>query len=221
MVAGPGAGDVEQAPPLVVAHLLVDRLGGVEVGGPQVLAQPELVPAVGRPQHLDAAAVATRLAGHAGHDDDRELHALGRVDRHDAQRLRVGLGQHRLGGPGGVAALPLCPGQVGAQPAVLGLGPGAGLVDDEAQPPPHVPGARAVDRHLEHPPVVDEPGEHLARRQPGAVVVQPPQVRHAARTGWVGGSASGTGRGCSTARRPASTSTGRRRRSRTGASAAR
>ena len=105
MVAGAGAGDVQQPQPFVLVHLLVERLGVIVVAGLDVAAEPERAAAVAGPQHLDRAPGPAGLAGHPGQDDDRELKSLGRVDGHDPQRVGVGFRQYRLGGAGCFLAL--------------------------------------------------------------------------------------------------------------------
>jgi len=121
VVTGPGAGDVEQAYPLVVVHLLIDRLGGIEVAGLDVLAELERAAVLGRPDYLHAALESAGLAAHPGQDHDGEFQPFRRVDGQDPQRVGAGLGQHRLGDAGGFLSLPLGPGEVGAHPAVVGL----------------------------------------------------------------------------------------------------
>ena len=143
------------------------------------------------------------------------------MDRHHADGVDVGLGQHRLGDARLLLALVGRPGQVRAQAAVGDLGPGAGLVDDEPQPAPRVAGARAGGADLEHAPVLDEPGQHLAGREPpcarGAArqVGERPADRAVRERVVLRLARRGPPR-----RRRASSATGRRRRSRTAGSAA-
>ena len=121
VVAGAGAGDVEQPHPLAGVHLLVDRLGGVEIAGLDVLTELERAAARRRPHHVDAAPESAGLAAHPGQDHDGEFQSFRRVDGQDPQRVGIGFGQHRLGDAGGFLSLPPGPGEIGPQPAVLGL----------------------------------------------------------------------------------------------------
>ncbi len=73
------ARDVEQPPPLGVAHLLVDRL---ELVVDVVAISAGEGPRPGWP-HDASRRAALRLGGEPRHDGDRELEALGGVDRHD------------------------------------------------------------------------------------------------------------------------------------------
>ncbi len=192
VVARAGGGDVQEAAAFVVVHLLVDRLDEVEVLGLHRGLELHRVPAVGRPEHLDAA-LAVRRGGHAGQDDDRELQALGGVDRHHADGVRVGLGQHRLGDARGLFALVGGPGEVRTQAAVLHLGPRPRLVDDEADPAPGVAGPRADRGDLEHSAVGDDLRRAL---RSGSASGRPCRCASshaiASPTGWVS-SASGMG----------------------------
>ncbi len=129
VIAGPRARDVEQPQLLVEAHLLVDRLVQLEVDGLHALDDLDLVAARGREQHLDAPARGLGGRGHARAHDDRELEALGAVDRHDAHRVVVGLGNDRFHDPRAFGALHLRPRQVVAQRSADRVGVGAGLVD--------------------------------------------------------------------------------------------
>ena len=126
VVAGSGAGDVEQPDALVVAHLLVDRLPLLELVGADVLAEAGSRRRRRREHHLGRRRPAPRAGRHARHDRDRELEALGRVDGHDAHGVVVGLGQHRLGDPGALGRLQLDPAQVLAQAPAGRLAPARG-----------------------------------------------------------------------------------------------
>ena len=85
--------DVEEAQLLGVAHLLVVALCSSKASV-CALREPHLVQTVGRKQHLDRAGSPGHLGGRAGAHDDQELQPLGAVDRHDAHRVVVGLGQY-------------------------------------------------------------------------------------------------------------------------------
>ena len=119
VIAGARARDVEQPQLLVEVHLLVDRLVQLEVRGLHALRQLHLVAAVGREQHLHAARRRDGRGRRAGTDHDRELETFRAVDRHDANRVVVGLGQHRLDDPRALGTLQRRPREVVAQRAAL------------------------------------------------------------------------------------------------------
>ena len=104
------------------------------------------------------------LGGQPGDDGDRELQALGRVHGHDPHRVVVVLGEDRVAGPA-LVGLVRGPAQVAAQAPPAGVGPRPGLVDDVADPPPHVAGVGPGERGLEHPPLDDERVEQVGRRR--------------------------------------------------------
>jgi hypothetical protein len=93
VVAGPGAGDVEQADPFMVVHLFIDGFGGVEGGRLHILAEPQLVSAATGPEYVDSGADTAGPAGHAGEDDDGEFESLRGMDGHDAYGVGVGFGE--------------------------------------------------------------------------------------------------------------------------------
>ena len=142
MIAGPGAGHVEQPDPLVEA--ICSSMGAHSRYSWRGHVLPELVPdapAAGRREHhLGRGRPPLGHGRHARHDGDGELEALGAVDGHDAHGVVVALGQDGLGHPGPLGRLRLHPAQVLAEVPAGGLAPGPGLVDDEAQPAPHVAG---------------------------------------------------------------------------------
>ena len=119
-----------------------------------------------------------RPGGEPGEHDDRELQALGGVDRHDAHGVVVGLGQDRFGDADAVGGLAVGPREVLPQRAAAGLAPHAGLVDQVPQPPPHVPRPGGRGRHLEDAAIADEAVEQLARRRPVPVGGEALQVGH-------------------------------------------
>ena len=176
MVLGPGAGHVEQADAFVEAHLLVDGLPGLELVGGDVLAEPVAHATGGREDHLGRGGAALGHGGHAAHDGDRELQALGGVDGHDPHGVVVGLGQDRFGHPAALAGLAGDPLEVLPEPAVRGLAPPPGLVDDEAEAPPHVPGPALGEAQLEQAPVPGDAVEQLAGGPPVPFVVELTEV---------------------------------------------
>jgi hypothetical protein len=174
---GPGAGDVEEAEPLVVAHLLVDGSVGLELVGDDLAPHPVAHwPAVAREVDLDGAASTSGPGRQARDDGDRELEALGGVDRHDAHGVVVGLGQHRLRDPRPLGGLLLDPVEVGAQAPAGGLAPGPGLVDHEADAAPHVAGPALGEAQLEGAAVARDAVEELGGGVPVAGLVDRPEV---------------------------------------------
>ena len=164
VVDGPGAGDVQQAPALGVAHLLVERLERLEQ---RRLSAARRSAQRARPgQTTDIARAPLHLGGQPADDRDRELQALGGVHRHDPHGVVVALGQDRVAGPA-LGRLVGGPPQVAAHAASAGVGPRPGLVDDVAHPPPDVAGVGPGERGLEHAPLVDDAVEQLGRRRRG------------------------------------------------------
>ncbi len=169
MVAGPGGGDVQQ-PAASRGRPSARRRGARPRSrwSGRVLRQLDRVAALAAaraactPAPVRAPGASCRTA-----IDDRELEALRRVDGHHPHGVDVGLGQHRLGDPGGLLALPRGPGEVGPQPAVLSLRPGPGLVDDEPQPAPLVSRPRAGWRRPRA-----SGGRRRSRRAPRSGVIQ-------------------------------------------------
>ncbi len=193
MVAGPGGGHVEKSQPLMAVHLLLDGLEVGELGGLDALLESECPALAGREEDLDTAGAGAELGGQAGEDGDGKLQAFGAVDGEDAHRFVVGLGQHGLHHPGAFGRLQSHPSQVVAQGGTAGLLPGAALVDDEAQPPPQVPGSLDHERHFHEPAFPHDPLEHLAGRQPQPLAVELPQPRQALGDRVLGGAPSGKG----------------------------
>ena len=101
------------------------------------------------------------------------------MDGQDPHGVVVALGQDRLGHPGPLGRLHGDPVQVLAQVAAGGLAPGPGLVDDEAQPPPHVAGPALGEAELQGPSVPGDAAQQLGRGGPRALVVERPQVGQA------------------------------------------
>ena len=172
MVAGPGARDVQQAQLLVEAHLLVDRLVQLELGGLHAGREPHLAPAGRREQHLHAARRGLGRGGHARAHHDRELEALGAVDRHDANRIVVGLGHDGFDDARALGALQLRPREVVAQRAAHGIGVRARLVDEKTDPARDIAEPAGQHADLDDRTVPHDPFEELARRRPHAIVVQ-------------------------------------------------
>ena len=175
-----GARDVEEAEALVVAHLLVDRDVGLEVVGDDLRADAiaDRAAVLGE-VHLHGAALPAGPRGETGDDGDRELEALGGVDRHDPHGVVVGLGEDRLGDPGPLGGLLLDPVEVGAQAAAGGLAPGAGLVDHEPEAAPHVAWAALGEPELEGSALAGDAVEQLGGGVPVARLVDRPQERQA------------------------------------------
>ena len=146
VVARAGRADVQQSAALVGVHLLVDRVRRPRSRWSARWLACELDGvAVGRPRADWTPRGVAGLRGHAGQDDDRELQSLGargwsgRVRRR--RRSRAGRPRRRGRSPRPGCAAHV---EVGAQPAVLDLGPRACLVDDEPEASPRVAAARAV-----------------------------------------------------------------------------
>jgi hypothetical protein len=176
VVLGPRAGHVEQPDALVVRHLLVERDAGLVRLRDDRAPDPDQALLAGRPQHLGPRPAALGLGRQPGEDGDRELQPLGGVDGHDPDRVVVGLGQDGLGDPAALRGLLADPGQVLAQRAVGGVGPGPGLVDHEPHPAPQVAGPAVGLAELEDPAVAHHPVGQLAGRRPQARRVQLAQV---------------------------------------------
>jgi hypothetical protein len=92
VILSAGARHVEETDPLVEAHLFVDGLPIRERLRLDVLAELVADRAVGRKHHLGRRRARPRLGGKPRDNGDGELQALGRVDRHDAYGIIVGLG---------------------------------------------------------------------------------------------------------------------------------
>ncbi len=109
------------------------------------------------------------------------------MDREDLHRLVVGLGQQRLVHPGSVGALQFGPSDEGAEIAAVGLLERSGLVDEEAQPPPHLGRSRIAERQQEGVPLAEQPLEQRGRREPPPVLPQRAQVLERLSHGVLGG----------------------------------
>ena len=155
------ARDVEQPPPLGVAHLLVDRL---ELVVDVVAISAGERPCPGWP-HDAGRRAALRLGGEPRHDRDRELEALGGVDGHDPHGVVVVLGQDRVG-DAALGRLEPRPRQVAADAVPAGIAPRSRLVDHVAHATPHVAGIGTVERDVEHAPLVDDRGQQVGGRPP-------------------------------------------------------
>ena len=141
VVDGAGAGDVQQAAALGVAHLLVERLDTPRTARCPARRAPSCRPAT-RPT---APRWPLHLGGQPADDRDRELQALGGVHRHDPHGVVVALGQDRVAGPA-LGRLVRGPAQVAPHAPPAGVGPRPGLVDDVAHAPPHVAGVGPAER---------------------------------------------------------------------------
>ena len=120
-----------------------------------------------------------------GNDRDRELQALGGVDRHDAQRVLTLVGAQL--DTIDVVDATVDPRQVLGERATGGIAPGAGLVDHVAHTPPRLPGhLRAFRQGRGDPaPAVVQLGDQLRRR---ALVLAPAElIDHAQRVADVAG----------------------------------
>ena len=166
VVAGPGAGDVQQPEALMGVHLLVDRLPRLVVLGLDPSPQPHHRFSRGVEGHRRPAGGCAEPGGHARQDHDGELEALGGVNGEDAHAVVVGLGQDRLGHPGVVGALQPGPRHVVAQVGAAGVGPGSGLIDHEPEPPPHVAWPPAGHCGLEGAALPDQPVDQGGRAGP-------------------------------------------------------
>ncbi len=153
--------DVEQPPPLGVAHLLVDRL---ELVVDVVAISAGEGPCPGRP-HDASRRAALRLGGEPRHDGDRELEALGGVDRHDPHGVVVVLGQDRVG-DATLRRLEPRPRQVAADAVPADIAPRPRLVDHVAHATPHIVGIGTVERDVEHATFVDDLGQQVGGRPP-------------------------------------------------------
>ncbi|MEZ5262744.1 MAG: hypothetical protein R2755_13455 [Acidimicrobiales bacterium] len=176
VVAGPGGGHVQQPQLLEAVHLRFEVGSGlVELGG-QRLAQAQLRRAVFAPQHADPPAAAPRRRAHTAQYGDGELQALGAVHGHDPHGVLVELGQQRLVHRGTVGALQRRPVEEGPQPSPARVLERPGLVHEEAQPPPHVGGARRTEAEQEAVALAQHPAQQLGGAVPPAVEPQAAQV---------------------------------------------
>ncbi len=105
VIARARAGDVEEPQLLVEVHLLVDRAGAARTPRSGCPSQPISQPPVGVGNSTCTPPRRRRPRGHARHDRDRELEALGAVDGEDPHRVVVGLGQHGLDDPRALGGL--------------------------------------------------------------------------------------------------------------------
>ena len=149
VVTRPRAGDVEEPPPLVLVELVVEGAGRLVVPrdecccpagtGARRAVQSTSTPR--RPPWGWVVSPATITIGNS-----RPLAAWMVMMRTASWS---GLGQHGLGDPDAVGGLAVGPRQVVAQGAATGLPPHPGLVDEVAQPAPHV---RALAARARRPP---------------------------------------------------------------------
>ena len=98
------------------------------------------------------------------------------MDGHDAHGVVVGLGQDRLGDAGAVGELELDPAEVLAKVSPGGLAPRSCLVDDEADPAPHVARAAFGESEVHGPPVAGDPVQQFGGRAPVPLLVEAAQV---------------------------------------------
>ena len=193
MVAGPGAGDIQEPSALMGVHLLVDRLPCLVVLRLHSASQLHYGRITEAESHRRPAGGLIESCRHPRQHHDGELQALGRVHREDAHAVVVGLGQHRLRDPRVVGALQPGPFEVAAQVRAPRVGPGPGLVGHEPQAAPHVAGPPAGHRGLERPPLADQPVDQRRRVGPALRPMQPRQMGDALGHRVIGGARVGLG----------------------------
>ena len=171
VIDGAGARHVQQAPPLGIAHLLVERL---EVFVDLVAMLVRDRPGVAVP-HDGVRVGGGGFGGQTRDDGDRELEPFGSVDRHDPDRIVVVFGQDRVG----IAALAghqVDPAEVAPESVSACVAPGAGLIDDVAHAAPHVAAVGAVERCVEQATLVDQRCQQVGWGEPGAAFGQRAEV---------------------------------------------
>ena len=160
VVAGAGGGDVEEAQLLLLVHR---RLRGFRLlearcqEAPFPRADTHLRP----PSASHRTVALPRVRGpvvdvQADQRYDGELQPLGGVDGHYADGVVVGLGDDRLDDPRSLLRLQLRPVDELTQGAAAGLGEGARLVEDEAEPLPALPRPPVGEGELEESPLADD-----------------------------------------------------------------
>ena len=163
----------------MLVHLLVDGLPPLETAGLDAGPEPNGRGTAGGESQGRAPGGPGQLGGQARDHRHRELEALGPVDGENPHAVVVGLGQHRLGHPGVLGPLEAGPLQIAAQVAAAGVGPGPGLIDQEPQPPPRVPGPARHHRRLQRPPIPQQLLQQHGRAGPPPGIVQLPQMGQA------------------------------------------
>ena len=147
----------------------------------------------------------------ATHPDDQWTVPAAYLRFRKGYRVAVLLGKDGFGDltVGGLTGGPL---EVAADPPAARVGPGPGLVDDEADPVPHVAVVDAIEGEILQPSLVDDGGQEFGGSEGGGTVVDARQMGQAEGDGMVG-TALGRGMGGSV-RRVEGTSSGRATRER-------
>ncbi len=162
--------DVEEPEPLgrFVAEIL-DPGVGVPRGldqRPSCRGADSDLGTLGAPQHLGEMVGRDRVQ--TGEDHDGKLEALRAVHGEDPNRRVVRLGGHGLVDTRIFFGLALSPLDEATQAGLAGVLPSPGLVEEEADPSPVIPGAAVTTRELEEATLPDNSFDRSAHAAPPA-----------------------------------------------------